>query len=664
MNVFKRLVSTILSLALCSAAPLAHAGERAARLGSVTGAPVAVAALNLPSVNVGLASGLKTPVVGADLAAPAALSLPGAAASAATKSAASSAQAVPGLPQIEGAASQGSSAVQLPAVSIGEAAQAPAALPEAKAEAAVEGFAASVSGRANGRKLGGLARSLFGWLKPRSAEVPAVPAVQAMSVGEGVDGGHATLTAAPASDDQAKDGSGSSQEPPAPPSNGGGDGGGSKSVWRNAGLFIFGLVIAQVGVEAWSASWAKWVQVNYGLDAYSNLTMIGMVVSLAAGYAGGWAADKFGLKRTYIATTVLFAAAAAATLFLFKAGALTLPLLIGLAAFRTFVGGAGRTAEQTIPIAIFKDNKAALGRYNSVSQFILEFAGIGVPFMIGTLLGMFGSIGTMMILPITAALAAIVYMFVKMGEVKKEKKNLSGPAKPDPKLLRIGMMTYPALALINFLLYAIIAIGYGNFLHPGDSLMDQAAAAGVAGKIVSLYSVGGLIAAAMLSGIPGMVWGWLKKRFPKVNGLAARFAKPGEEVDDHTAQLRSTSKWLFGSALAMAAFIPMLWTSPLLAALAMIPFGVANVMSTLQLMTLVQQNAPQEKKGKIIGGLRTITTLASTAGLFGFSWLFKHYPASTMPFMVMLGVFAAIGVYYVVMSRKLTAASKNPPAQS
>lgn len=656
----RRFLSSILSLSLALIPGLAHAGGEVSRSANIGGSQV-VAPLVLPTPSLGGVSTIPNVNVGVQTGIPS-ISAP----SFQQAGPASPALGAPSLQPTAQASSAGefhaghaiTPGAQSPLSSVAPESTQPqarnAALPaEIQAAAAVQNFQSAVAPQKNGSRVSRVASSLLGWLKPKAAET--VPAVHAMAVGEDATGAHVAPLQASTPDAQ-KQPSGPT-EPPVPPSNGGDGSQGPSSAWRNAVMFIGGLVVAQVGVEAWSAAWAKWVQTNYGLDAYSTITMVGMVVSLAAGYAGGWAADKFGLKKTYIASTILFAASAAATLLMFKAGALTFPFLIGLAAFRTFVGSAGRTAEQTIPIAIFKENKSALARFNSVSQFILEFAGIGVPFFIGALLGKFGSIGTMALLPITAVAAAGVYLFVKMGDVVK-KKALTGPAKPDARLLKIAMMAYPTVALINFLLYAIVAIGYGNLVHPGSSPVEQAAAAAVAGKIVSLYSFGGLIAAAILSGIPGQLWGWLKKKFPKLGGLESRFVKSKPEEDEHTSEIKAASKWLVLSALGMAAFIPMLWTAPTIAALAMIPFGIANVMSTLQLMTLVQKNAPLEKKGKIMGGLRTITTVLSTAGLFGFTWLFKHaasLPAwmGGTPFVPILIVFAAIGVYYVVMSRKL-----------
>jgi hypothetical protein len=276
---------------------------------------------------------------------------------------------------------------------------------------------------------------------------------------------------------------------------------------------------------------------------------------------------------------------------------------------------------------------------------------------------MFGFVGTMWIMPVTLAAATLILMiFLRIKDVKKEKNAAPAKEKPtDPGLLKIAIAGYPALVLLNYLLYAVIAIGYGNFLHPGTTALEQAAASGVAGKIVSLYSVGGLVAAAILSGAPQAAWNWLKKKWPWLNKKAAALtaklparlkpAASGEE-DPH-ADAKSAAKWLIFSAIGMAGFIPLLFTSPLLAALAMIPFGITNVMSTLQLISIAQSNTPQDKKGKVMGMIRTLTTALGTAGIFGFSKLFSHYPGSRMPFTIFLALGGALAAYYVFTSIRL-----------
>lgn len=472
---------------------------------------------------------------------------------------------------------------------------------------------------------------------------------QARTTPDGVDGGAVdeaakAAPAAPSAPVVAPESA--RQEPPSPaPAS---DPEGEKKAWRNGWVLLGALVVAQVGVEAWSAVWNKWVQSNYGMDAYTMTTMTGMVTSLVAGYVGGWLADKVGLKKTLVGSWILVSAIAAATLLLFNQGMLILPMLIGLVVARLFANGAAITAEKTLPIAVFADHKSALGRYNSITQVALEVAGIAVPFGILTLVSLLGAVGTMWLLPITLGVATLITMFfLKLKEgASAAVKLTSAPApqapesKPDPKLLSIGRWAYPVLLLLNTLLYSALAIGYGNYLFPGADEAAKAAANGVAGKIVSLFSLGGLFAGLWLSGLLQQGYAWLKTKWPSLPALPAG-------PQDQRAELKSMAKWLVIGAISLAAFIPMLWTNAWLASLAMIPFGFTAVVSVLQVLSMVQQNAPADARGKVMGGLRTTTTLVGLAGFYAFSQLFKHFPASPVPFYALLGLNAAIGAYYL-----------------
>ena len=420
---------------------------------------------------------------------------------------------------------------------------------------------------------------------------------------------------------------------------------------RSVLAFIAGLVTAQVGLEAWSAAWAKWVQTNYGIDRYSLLTMVSMGASLAAGFLGGLAADKLGLKRTYVGAVLLGAGSAAATLALFKLHALPFAALAALAAFRTFVGGVSRTAEQVIPVALYKGDAGRLEKFNSRSQFILEIAGIAVPYGIGSLLGAFGPLGTMSLLPLTAAAAAAVFaFFMKVPETRTaQARPAEAPPAPDPALLKIGSWGYPAFLVLNILLYSILAIGYGNLLFPGGSPADQAGAAGAAGKIVSFYSLGGLAAAALLTGVLPAAWRWLRARLGR--------PRPAEPPADPSAarrkELKSAFLWTCLGAAGLAGFIPFVFHSPLAASLGMIPFGLTNEMGQIKLVSLIQANVPQDKRGKVMGAVRTGSVLAATAGLFGFSQLLKRHPGGFFPYWVLLGALAGLALYYLWIGLRL-----------
>jgi hypothetical protein len=448
-----------------------------------------------------------------------------------------------------------------------------------------------------------------------------------------------------------------------------------REAWKQGLILLSAQLIAQIGVEAWAAVWNKWVQINYGMDVFTMTTMAGMATGLVAGYAGGWVSDKIGDKRAAVFAWYGVAIVAAGTLWLAGEGMLGTPLLIGMLIGRLFVTGAGTTAEKTLPITVFKDHKGELGKYNSIAQTTLEIAGIFVPAGISILIGFFGMLGTMWIMPIAMGIGAtFMLLLLKVAKTERGLRLLAGdPAAPretNPALLSLGRWLYPLLSMRNLLLYSVIAIGFGNALFPGVDKESVQLANGFAGQIVGLYSAGGLIAGLWLSGLVEKGWEWVRSKFPKL---------PSMPVPDETeaGEIRAASKWLVISAIAGAiAFVPMvLGVSPYIVLAGLVLVGLTDVVSTLQVLGIIQKNTPLERKGKVMGMVRTTVTLTGLIGFFGFSQLFKYFAAGAtaavtlpligltipaavvplVPFYAFIAVNVLLAAYFIFMSRKLKA---------
>ena len=252
--------------------------------------------------------------------------------------------------------------------------------------------------------------------------------------------------------------------------------------------------------------------------------------------------------------------------------------LIGLSSFRTFVGGAARTAEQTLPIAIFQKFPWLLEKYNALAHLTLEVAGIGVPFFINVLLSWLGFVGTMWIMPIATVAACVVFIFfMPVPEFSTAPKAGAADTSATPKkesdsrLLKISSWAYPAYVLPNTLLYGIIANAYAN--HIFTSSVD---AAGSAGKTVALYSVGGLIAAAILSGYIQPAWRWVRSKLGPAGPVAPTAPIPLSPVEEKAQALNSLRFWSLMSIAGLVCFVPFIWTNPWLVYIAMVPFGVVG----------------------------------------------------------------------------------------
>ncbi|MBI4423059.1 MAG: MFS transporter [Elusimicrobia bacterium] len=416
-----------------------------------------------------------------------------------------------------------------------------------------------------------------------------------------------------------------------------------------ARAFILSLVVGQVGVQAWSATWARWVQGSYGAEHYSLTATISLFASLAAGYAGGWAADRWGLKGTYATSLLAVAGATAAILLLAKATLLPFAALAALAAAATFVLTAGATAAQTVPALLFQGDGRGLRRFNSVSQLAVQLVGVAVPSAIGAVLLHAGPLATMASLPAALLVSALLFLAwvpLKEGGAKASRARAAAAAPVaaaarDPFLARVALSAYPAFLVLPLLLYNIVAIGYGNLLHPGAAAVDAAAAAGVAGRLVGFFSLGGLLAALRAS-------------------AAGRRVEPLPPGGSRERALRAAYRRTLLGMLGVAGALPLLGASPLWAALGMIPFGYTNMLAQLELLSLLQEHAPERKQGRWLGLAGTAATLAAAAGILAFGQAAQAWaaPAAFRVLLAGVGLIAAYcGGVGVLLRRELARAS-------
>ena len=423
-----------------------------------------------------------------------------------------------------------------------------------------------------------------------------------------------------------------------------------QTVLRSFFLFTAVLVLIQFGAELFSPVYGQWSKHYLGAEKFGAQQSIGSLISVFSGFVGGMAADKLGLKTAYVVLTALGAASVGAIIF-FTGHATSAVLLISLYGARVFFVGAARTSEPLILAAICKGKQKLIQKYSSISQFILEWVGIIVPGCILSLQQFVGGASHAMALAALTALAAMLFFagFTRVSEYRaKTQTNI--PPKPvdrDPALFKIVRVAYPAVGVINILLYTILALSFGNFVHPGSNDL----ALNVQGKIVAFFSAGGLLAGAWLSGIPQYAWSWLKRLFDKKSAPAQAASDPAKEKN---RELKSLSFWVRMGALGLMGFGFFLMTNPLWAYGAMIILGITHVMASLKLNAHLQANMPSKGRGTILGVIRTAMFAAAAAGTYGFGKLQTLFEASPMmPFAVMMGAFVVLGVLYLWLAHRI-----------
>lgn len=231
----------------------------------------------------------------------------------------------------------------------------------------------------------------------------------------------------------------------------------------------------------------------------------------------------------------------------------------------------------------------------------------------------------------------------------------------DP-LLRTTFFAYTAFMLLNPFLYTMLAPNFGVALI-GEA--DESILTSVIGMLTGLYSLGGLLGGFMMM--------FEQRKIKRL--LAGTPDRPAiTAAEENELMRRSMLRWMkwgtFGLAAiaTMALPLPMLgalvtlpawlsWAGALtLPALALIPFGVAQVISMVKLKSYFQSKAPEKEMVDAMGFFGSASLAASTVGILALKYLFKGFEGFT-PFYIIAGAMIPLAVIYVYLTRRLAAAS-------
>src|SRR5205085_1763685 len=67
-------------------------------------------------------------------------------------------------------------------------------------------------------------------------------------------------------------------------------------------------------------------------------------------------------------------------------------------------------SQQNMPAAMYNGDREKIKKFFSNEQFILEIAGIGIPYFLGSIIGVLGTMGTMYLYPVTAVAGALIIL--------------------------------------------------------------------------------------------------------------------------------------------------------------------------------------------------------------------------------------------------------------
>lgn len=678
----QRLIAASLAaaLVLLSAGPEAYAaGGRAVEVSgvhSVVTAPLTTSIANVPTLGT-MTPGTQIPQLPTSNLG---VSIPGAAA----QSAGAAAQAA-----TTAAGTISAPALQLsaPGAKATTGGSAPVAAPAAgemdasALDAAATGIGASASGSrvANGSRIGKALSGIRSWLggkKDADLKAASGAAVETMANGEASAEGHSSGLSK-ATPNSATTQSDNGSVPPAPPSNNGGNnddgnGGGDKSwfgLGKAAAAFIGALLVMQVGVEALGASMPTLVQKAFGdFTVVAQLGIFSSVASITGRQLGPILVKKYGLRKVYLTSEILRLISISALCALLATGTMTLPLMMGMYCINGMLGGVALTAESSIPPALIGQDQKKIERFWTVEQTLLEIVGVTGPIVTGMVVASMGFLPALIAYPISFAIAIAIMLKTLRIPQKVEAMRLADLAKAQAEgkmsfggafkeffrkighgakmvwnnpSLKYPFLGYTAYMALNPFLYSMLAPAYALRL-----VGNPEAATSVSGWLTGLYSLGGLLG--------GLVMMWESKKLEK--------SKPTPEQEE--AMLRkSMLKWMMWGTVGLVAIGTLAFPSPMflgtltLPALALIPFGIAQVITTIKLKSFFQAKAPQAEMADAMGFFGAASLAVSTIGLLILKYTFKHAEGFT-PFWYIAGAMIPLAVLYVWLTRQMANVSK------
>lgn len=469
---------------------------------------------------------------------------------------------------------------------------------------------------------------------------------------------------------------------------------------KMAMMFIASLVVAQIGIEALGAAMPTLVQKTFGdFTAVAQLAIFSSIASIVGRQLGPMAVRRFGLKTSYLGASALRLVSISILAGLLATGHMTLALMMVFYSINGFLGGISMTAMESIPPALVGQNQGRIEKFWAWEQTILEIIGIAGPIATGAIVASFGFLPALLAFPITmAASLAIILMTLRLPKVEPEalekgaaqsetKKGFWGKIFHGAKLvwgtpvLRYSFLAFTAVSVLNPFLYTMLGPAYGLALL---GAANAQAATSVIGWLTGLYSLGGLLGGFM------MMWEQKRTAAAKAARRAEHEAKNGKLSDDEWEAVakpweseilrKSMLKWMLWGTAGLAAIttmampVPMLgalmtlpswlgWLGNLtLPALALIPFGIAQVVAGLKLRSYFQAQVPDAKKNMpdAMGFFGSASLAVTTVGLLALKYLFQNF-AGFAPFFYIAVAMAPLAAVYLFLRWRLDKLSRPVP---
>jgi MFS family permease len=454
----------------------------------------------------------------------------------------------------------------------------------------------------------------------------------------------------------------------------------SSGLGRPAWWFIASLLAAQVGIEVLFGALPLLVQKMFGdFGAVAHLAVVSSFASIFGRQISPIVIERFGEKKAYVGSYLARLGLIAAMIGLLYSGSITLPIMIGLHSANLFIGGVTGTAYNSIPPLLVGQKSDKLERFWSISQTLTEIVAVATPILSGILISRLGFMPALLSIPF-AILASMLMVWKKVRmpvRAGARSANVPSGAKPgwlaklfrgahvvwENPVLRTSFIAYSLVLMLNPFLYGMLGPGYALRVV-GEANAELAASVG--GWLTGFYSLGGMLGGAVMAmegaslakareeGLlsEGQVEGALRKSLLRwvVLGTASMALLATMAVPMGT----------LGSLVPLPEFLA--WAGGLtLPAIALIPFGVAQVVAMLKLQSFFQARVPRpEDMADAMGFFGSASLAIATAGLLGLKVLFESFSGLT-PFLYFSAMLVPVAAVLLALNRTLARQTRRAP---
>lgn len=414
----------------------------------------------------------------------------------------------------------------------------------------------------------------------------------------------------------------------------------SAAAKRSINWFLGGMLVAQVGVEILGLAMPLLMREKFGgFSALAHIAVWSSAASIVGQLIGGWVANKFGIKGTYIGATMLrlvsisamvvflmgpTAPMVAAVPLLAKFAALlngfsSLHVLVGFYSFNGFMAGLAGTAQKSIPNAILGNDRATLEKFSSLQQWLLEIVGVSGPKAGGLMVQTFGFTSAIAVYPVMLLIAVGMYAFGL--RIPKDGATEIEPAQG--KSSKFGATVRAILAPL-----APMHNAFGKALAAISAFVDKLVLKAYLGR-------------------------WIEKL-----GGKGKLT----DTDEQNLLTRSTLGWTLAAMFSMVGFLTMLLPFAFPAYVAMVVFGVAEVIASQKLYSLLlsrTKNKAEAVKVNAVAGASFAAIYTLALNLTGM--LFDKATGIT-PFLIFNAALVplAAAVYFLYRMIKRTDAKGSP----